>query len=213
MTQQRPEVIKRIDGQDEAPIKTLVEEIRRKDEEIKILREIITKHVSDAKQLEEIKRELDEKQLEINKLTDELIKERAKRVANAKPLVAEITSEQVTSSILAVSGSVQFCLTDYSERVAYMKKDGAPASGDADVVIRLASTPTGTAFDVRTTSGLEASPGTRLCIEDALKRVAYPKGSETLDLRVTIAWQSSKLAMAANVVGQRAPGGSTLLDL
>jgi hypothetical protein len=93
-----------------------------------------------------------------------------------------------------------------------MKSSQVPQNHEYDAVVRLSTTPSGTAFNV-TVAGLQYSPPTKLLIEEAIKRVAYPKGSDSLDVRVTISWSRGTLTMVANVVAQRAPGGSTLMDL
>jgi serine/threonine protein kinase len=208
----RPAPMIRVPHNDDRAVEQLYKEIQRKDEELKDLRRRLNEQIENGKVLEQLKEQLDTATSELQRLTDELIIEKAKRVPNSagKPIVAQITSGQVTTSIQGVSANVQFCLDDIDSRV--LATEGAPKSRDIDAVVRLSTTPSGTAFDVKT-SGLDYSPSTKLCIEDALKRVAYPKGSESLDIRITIAWSAGILNMVANVVGQRAPGGSTLMDL
>jgi len=203
----RPERIERVEGQDETAIKLLYDEIRKKDDEIRLLREEVGKRANDLRELENLKKQLDVKTQELQDLTEELIKEKAKRVPNGRPIVAEITSKQVTDAIQVVHGSIAFCLGDVDSRV--MSTEGAPKDRKFDAVVRLSTTPQGTAFDVKT-AGIDYSPGARICVEDALKRVAYPKGSDTLDVRVTITWSAGRLTMAANVVGQREPSGRNL---
>jgi hypothetical protein len=209
---QRPTVVQRIEPHDEAPVKVLYDEIRKKDDEIRVLRGELEKQIQNGKTLEKIKEQLDTKTLELQLLTDALIKEKAKRVPDAKPVVAQITSEQVTVAIQAARSSIEFAMDDLDGRASMMKSSQVPQNHEYDAVVRLSTTPSGTAFNV-TVAGLQYSPPTKLLIEEAIKRVAYPKGSDSLDVRVTISWSRGTLTMVANVVAQRAPGGSTLMDL
>jgi hypothetical protein len=209
---QRPRAAQRVEPVDERPIEVLFDEIRRKDQEIQSLREQLATRTRDLRELEEVKQKLDVAQREVKALTEDLVKLKAKQVPNAKPIIVAITNEQVTDAIQVVRGSIEFCLDDLDSRAVTMRSAGAPQNHEYEAHVRLSTTPAGTAFDVRT-SGLDYSPGTRLCIEDALKRVGYPRGPESLDLRIALAWAAGELKMSAHVVGQREPTGSTLLDL
>jgi serine/threonine protein kinase len=207
---QRPDNIIRTDPGGDAEIKPLYEEIQRKNKIIEELQKIIVQQkVQSADELAIVKRQLDDALADTKKLQDEIIKIkiRSQQVPNAKPIVAEITSGQVSEAIEAVRGSMAFCLAEVESRAA--STEGAPKDRHFDAVVKMSTTPSGTAFDVKTT-GLAYSPSARLCIEDALKRVAYPKGSDVLDVRVTIAWTGTDLTIAANVVGQHEPTGSNL---
>lgn len=206
---QRPEPMARVEGDDGPTIKRLLDAINRKDKEIEILRGELEKKKLDVDRLEQIQKELEVKTSEVKQLTDEVIRLKAQQVPNAKPIVTRITSAQVTEAIQSVSGSVQFCLDEIDSRV--LSTEGAPKSRAIDAVVRLRTRPNGTAVDDSVkTAGIEYSPGARLCVEDALKRVAYPKGSDMLDVRITVTWSAGTLAMVANVVGQSEPAGSNL---
>ncbi len=209
---QRPPQVQRITEHDEPTVKLLVDEIHKKDQEIKSLRGDLEKQIENGKALEKIKEQLDTKTLELQVLTDELFKVKAKTIPIGKPMVAKITNEQVTVAIQAAKSSIEFAMADLDSRASTMKSTQVPQNHEYDAVVRLATTPSGTAFDLKS-SGLEYSPATALTIEEALKRVPYPKGSESLDIRVTLSYSKGMLTMVANVVGQRAPGGSTLMDL
>ncbi len=204
--------VQRIVEQDEPTVKLLLDEIRKKDQEIKGLRGDLEKQIENGKTLEKIKEQLDTKTLELAFLTDELIKAKAKSVPNAKPIVNRITSEQVTVAIQAARPSIKFAMEDLDSRASMMKSSQVPQNHEYAAVVLLSTTPSGTAFNVAVT-GLDYSPPTQLLIEEAIKRVAYPKGSESLDIRITISWSGGTLTVVASVVGLRAPGGSTLMDL
>jgi hypothetical protein len=184
----------------EAEVRLLFEEIQKKDAQIKLLIEQLEKSVKDREELERLRQQLAKANEEMQQLTAEVIKLKAKQVPNAKPIEREITSKQVTDAIQVVQSNVQFCLQDIDSRV--LATEGAPKNRAIDAVVRFSTTPLGTAFDFKT-SGIDYTPSVKLCIEDSLGRVAYPKGTDTLDVRVTISWAAGNLTMLANVVGQR----------
>jgi len=181
---------------DEAAIKLLYDEIRRLNHEIEALN---NRHVDDARELEQVKHELDAKIQEMQNVTDELIKEKAKRVKEAQPIVAEITSEQMTAAIQSgVGANIQFALADLDSRAPSMKAAEAPQDHTYAAIVRLSVKPDGTA-DGFSTTGIDYSPATRTFIEDALKRVSYPKATDPLDVRVTIHWKLGTMTIRAFV--------------
>jgi serine/threonine protein kinase len=210
ITTQRPDPVQRIEPHTDAEIRVLYVEMQKKNKLIEELQaQLGQQRIQSGEELEAVKQQLDAALDDSKKLQDEIIKLRAKQVSNANPLVADITGRQVTEKIQAVRGSVDFCLRDLDSRASTMKTAGAPQNHEYNAVIRFSTTPSGTAFDVGT-AGLEYSPGSRLCIEDALKRIAYPRGTDVLQVRVTVAWARGNLVMNAIVVGQREPAGSNL---
>jgi serine/threonine protein kinase len=212
----RPEPNVRVVENYEPTMKVLIDEINRKDQEIKTLRKALLERAKDRDEIEVLKKRLDEAQEESRQLLEQLveIKQKARNppsTANARPPLPRVNSKQITTAIQSVFGSVEFCLDDLDSRV--QNTQGAPRSRDIDAVVRLFTTPDGRAFDVKA-SHIDYSPSVRLCIEDALKRVTYPKGPETVEVRVDIAWAAGQLNMTARVVDQReSGGGGTLLDL
>jgi serine/threonine protein kinase len=207
ITSRRPEPIQRIEPHTEQEIRLLYEEMQKKNKLIEELQaQLGQQRIQSGEELEEVKQRLDAALDDTKKLQDEIIKLRAKQVANS-PLVAAITSKQVTEAIQAVRSSISVCLGDVDGRV--LSTEGAPKNRQMDAAIRLSTTPSGTAFDVEA-SGLEYSPAATLCVEDALKRVAYPKGTDILEIQVAISWKAGTLAMTANVVRQHEPAGSNL---
>ncbi|HUS32497.1 MAG TPA: protein kinase [Kofleriaceae bacterium] len=210
MTTDTPTVRK--DGGDEETVRLLISQINQRDQEIKRLRDVITKGVKDREELVRIKQELDDAQQEVQALTDQVIELKAKQVPNGKPVVAQITSGKITDAIEMERKSLEFCLSDIDSRV--LSTEGAPKTRDIDALVRLTISPKGTVIDETVkTSGIEYTPATKFCIEAALKRVAYPQGADFLDTRVTIAWKAGVLTMVANVVGQRAPSPSDLTGI
>jgi len=191
-------------------VKVLIDEINRKDQEIKSLRKKLLDSVQDREEIVILKKQLDDAQEQSRKLLEQLveIKQQQQRAASVKvglppPPPQRVDSKQVTAAIQSVYSSVEFCLDDLDSRVE--ATEGAPKSRDIDAVVRLSTTPDGKAFDVRA-SRIDYSPSVRMCIEDALKRVDYPKGPETLDLRIDIAWAAGFLSMTARVVDHRDGG-------
>jgi predicted Ser/Thr protein kinase len=210
----RPEATRPRDGGegDILVIKGLQNQIRQLEQERKQLQEALVSRETNLRELEELRDRLVEKDGQIQDLVTQVAELRAAKVAQAPvKLPARVDSREVTTAIQSVYQSVQFCLDDIDSRVR--NTEGAPHSRDIDVVVRLFTTPTGKAYDIKA-SAIDYSPSVRMCIEDALARVAYPKGSETLEVRVDIAWTSGNLTMGARIVGQReSPPDGTLLDL
>jgi hypothetical protein len=205
----KPDPPKQIEPLDEPTIKVLVDEINRKDAEIKILRRQLQQQITDREQLEDIQKRLDDASREVQDLTDQIIELRAKQVPNAKPVIAQITSGRITDAIETERKSLVFCLSDIDSRV--LATEGAPKTRDIDALVRLTISPQGTVVDETVkTSGIEYTPAKRLCVESALKRVVYPKGADFLDTRITIAWKAGELTMVANVIAQRPPSPSDL---
>jgi len=196
---------------DNNAVKVLIDEINRKDQQIKILRirlaDQAKKSVADIEALE---KQLDAAQAEVKELNDRYVVLLKQQAPIGKPAPAAVDSKQITTAIQTVYPSVQFCLDDIDGRVD--STEGAPRSRDIDAVVRMKTTPSGKAYDVKA-SGIDYSPSVRMCIEDALQRVAYPKGSETLDVAVDIAWTAGNLSMTARVTGSHEAGSGTLLDL
>ncbi len=181
-------------------MKLYLDEIRRKDEEIQKLRQALAEKAKDREEIEILRKQLDEKQEEVNKLIEKIAVERMRLASPGAKPIPPVESKQVSEAIQTVYPSVQFCLDDIDSRVGVTQ--GAPKNRDIDAVVSLFTTPSGKAFDVKATK-IDYSPSVRMCIEDALARVAYPKGSETLEIRIDIAWAAGNLSMTARVVGQR----------
>ncbi len=195
---------------DEPTMKFLIDEINRKDQEIKILQHALLERAQDKEEIETLRKQLDVKQDEVRVLLDRIADLKVSRQSTALPTVRPVESKQVTAAIQSVYPSIQFCLDDIDSRVD--ATEGAPRSRDIDALVRLSVTPDGKGYGAKA-SGIDYSPSVRLCIEDALARVAYPKGPETLDVNVDIAWAAGQLMMAARVVGHHeAQGGSSQPD-
>jgi predicted Ser/Thr protein kinase len=208
----RPEQVMRVDGKDDEIVRHLQQQIKKLEEERNILKEQLLKKETDLKELAQLREALVEKDGQIQQLVTQVAELRARQVAQApvKLPPPRVDSKQVTAAIQSVYPSIQFCLDDIDSRVDMT--EGAPKSRDIDAVVRLFATPDGKAFDTKA-SGIDYSPSVRLCIEEALSRVQYPKGPDTLEIRVDIAWTAGQLAMTARVIGQHEAAGNRRLDL
>jgi serine/threonine protein kinase len=206
--------LRTIPPNDDPVIKFLRDEIKRKDDEIQKLKDKLLQGVKDQDEIALLKKRLDEAQEESRQLLEQLVEiKQQKQTPNAPPQSLpplRVESKQVTAAIQAVYPSVQFCLDDIDSRVD--NTEGAPRSRDIDAVVRLATTPAGKAYDIKA-SGIDYSPSVRMCIEDALGRVSYPKGSETLEIRVDIVYSAGHLTMGARVIGQREATDAAPVDL
>ncbi|NVB82652.1 MAG: protein kinase [Kofleriaceae bacterium] len=214
----RPTVTQRVDPPDERAVKLLIDEINRRDQEIKQLRKIIVEGTKDRAELVAVKKALDEAQAKVRELEEKVIEVRAKQVPNiAKaPAIIGVKSRDITDAIQVVQRDIEGCFDEWAERahLAQPRTAGEPALlrvRDADVVVMLSVTPDGVGYSA-SAKGME-SPSTRLCLESALTQVRYPTGPDALDVRIDIAWLSGNLDMTARIVGHHEAAGSTLLDL
>jgi hypothetical protein len=214
----RPTVTQRVDPPDERAVKLLIDEINRRDQEIKQLRKIIVEGTKDRAELVAVKKALDEAQAKVRELEEKVVDLRAKQVPNVAkaPAIIGVKSRDITEAIQVVQRDVEGCFDEWAERahLAQPRASGEPAQlhvRDADVVVMLSVTPDGVGYSA-TAKGME-SPSTRLCLESALAQVRYPAGPDALDVRIDIAWLSGNLDMTARIVGHHEAAGSTLLDL
>jgi hypothetical protein len=184
-------------------------EIHRKDEEIKKLRDQLAKQAKNLDEIQVLKETLDAKQEEIRQLEDKVVELKQKQVPLVRPPLG-VDSKQISDAIQQVRPSIQFCADELSSRRDITT--GAPKNGDIDAVVRLTTTPAGKPYDLRT-AGLEYSPSVKQCMQDALARVQYPKGTETLDIAIYIAYSDGNLAMTGRVVGQHEGRSSTSIDM
>jgi serine/threonine protein kinase len=205
----RPDPTVRQEGIDEPTVDLLIKEINQRDQEIKRLRIEIAKNVKDREELVNLREELDRKQEENRKLTDELFTLKAKQVAG-KPAPLPPTNKQVTAAIQSVYQRIEFCLDDLEMRRP--ATEGAPKTGeDISFAVHLTVSPLGKGSTAKVDS-LDYTPSVRDCVRDALLDVPYPKGGEASDIEVAVVWVSGNLAMTGRILGPHF-GGSTLDDL
>jgi hypothetical protein len=204
----KPDPTVKVDTIDEPTVALLINEINRRDQEIKNLRKQIANSINDREELIRLRNELDQKQDDIRKLEDKLIQAKVELapVPVAKPLPP--TNRQIEIAIRTVEDRVAFCLGELDTR--RLATEGAPKTGEFAAVVKLLAAPDGRASHV-TVSGLEYSPGVRNCVSAALSDVTYPKGAEKIE--VDINWAGGRLKMTGRALGPDEPTGGSLLDL
>lgn len=210
MLTRQQELPQRQEGNEEIYIRNLQSRIAQLEKERDRLKEALLKKETDLQELQVLRERLVEKDDQIQQLVQEVIELRARPSGQRPVKMPRIESKQITAAIQSVYPSIEFCLDELDSRLH--RTEGAPRNRDIQAVVRLSTTPSGQAFDVQASS-LDYSPSARLCIEDALKRVAYPKGTEILDISVDIYWTGGHLAMGARVTGRREAGAGGPLDL
>jgi serine/threonine protein kinase len=204
----KPNPTVRVETADEPTVAVLINEINRRDQEIKNLRRQIANSINDREELIRLRNELDQKQDDIRKLEDELIRAKVELspVPVAKPLPP--TNRQIDTAIKTVEDRVSFCLGELDSRK--LATEGAPKSGEFAAVVKLRAAPDGRASHA-TVSGLDYTPGVRDCVSAALTDVTYPKGAEKI--QIDINWAGGSLKMSGHALGPDEPTGSTLQDL
>jgi serine/threonine protein kinase len=206
-----PDMVTRQDGDDTRIIKKLQEDVERLKVERDQLLDALARKETDLKELEKLRVEIAAKDEELRIAATELAELRIKLATKTSVKIpVRVESKEITVAIQAVHGSIQFCLDDLDSRVKATQ--GAPRNRDFEAVVALFLTPGGKPYDIKA-SRIDYSPSVRLCIEDALARVEYPKGSETLEVRIDVAYVMGNLEMGARIVGQREGGPTDLLDL
>jgi hypothetical protein len=133
----------------------------------------------------------------------------------AKPggptLHGQVSNRELTIAVSEAEHNLEGCFDEWSERQA-LKVIKRPASKDAQLVVNLGVTPDGVGHDASAKGELEvAHDGTlirvhgtlSICVEDAIKRVAFPKGPEALDVTVQIAWEAPGIVNTSGRVVER----------
>jgi serine/threonine protein kinase len=196
---------------DDPSRKLLLDELARKDQEIEDLKNrLLNERAKDQKEIEILTKQLEAKQAEVNELIDKIARTRvAGRIPDVKT-PTHVESKQITAALQQVHRDVQGCFDEWAERAHLEQPRGAgvPMSRDAGVVVRIAVTPDGLGHDAAAKG--HDSPSLRLCIEQTMARVGFPKGPEALELQIQIAWAGGNLDMTGNILGRSTSQGGSL---
>jgi serine/threonine protein kinase len=195
-------------------VKGLQDQIRRLEKERDQLKDALFKREIDLKQLEVLRDRLVEKDNELQQSYTELAELRVRLMTKAQVKLPKLVqSQQISDSIVQVRRDVEGCFDEWAERahLEQPKGGGLPIARDAKVVVRLAVTPDGVGHDAMAKG--HDSPSVRLCIEHAMTRVVYPKGTENLQLQVQVAWSGGDVNMTGHIVGRSEAAGGTDVDL
>ncbi len=181
----------------------LVEEINRLKQEIRDLnreREKILSKIPNSEDVTELKRQLEEKALELvekDKRIQQLVAniEQIKNPASARRAPSQ--SSLVNSAVADVS--LDGCFMEWGERA---DDNGLPHT-EARLLTKMDILPDGVASSVATTG--ETSIALKQCINDAMGRQRFPRGPEILGVEVLIEWTPQMLNRSTKVVSHRAP--------
>ncbi len=202
----RPDPPHRVDPQEEQTVRVLIDEINKKDTEIKELRKKLVA-VNNANEVEKLKKELDEKQEEIDALTDQVTQLRVKS-AEGKPPPRPPQDKQILAAIQGAQGNVEGCFMEWDDRAGVFGSGKPQLTHDADLVVELSVAPDGHAYNQRARG--EDSVSLQICVADAIAGIRFPRGPDHTDLQVQVAWAGGNLAMSGSVVSHRAPSSSSL---
>jgi serine/threonine protein kinase len=194
---------------EEETVKQLIEEINKRDIEIKKLRlELANGDVKHVQEIEKLKAELDQKQEEVQQLEDKVAQLRVQMVQGTPPARPR-QDKQIIDAIAGAQGPVEGCFMEWEERADVFGSNGKPELvRDAELVVELGVAPDGHAYGQKA-KGID-SPSLQLCVADALARIQYPHGPDHSDLQVQVLWTGRTLTMTGAIVSHRPPSSSNL---
>ena len=189
-------------------MKSQIDEINRRDAQIKELRKRLVEGQMKAEEVEKLKKQLDEKQDEVRQLTDQVTQLRVQQV-QGRPPPRPPQDKQILAAIQGAQGPVQGCFEEWDDRADVFSGSAKPLlSHDADLIVDISIAPDGHAYNQRA-RGVD-SVSLQVCVADAVAMIRYPKGPDHSDMQVQIAWVDGNLAMTGTIVSHRAPSSSTL---
>ncbi len=133
------------------------------------------------------------------KLKDDMIRQLVDKVEEVtapkpKPAVKQGPTQAalVTGAFQQAQDDLEGCFKEWNER----------ETGDADMLVRMTVGADGVGHSSTTAAGPD-SPFLRLCVAEAIGRVKFPSGPETLDLDVFVHWNDGSVLVSARVTGRR----------
>jgi serine/threonine protein kinase len=191
-------------------VHVLYNRINQLEGEIKELRKRLLErdlaHEDDIKSLQRDKELLVAKEAEINSLFEQVTN---LRIAKAVPHVVSQSSRVVTA-VATAQRDLEGCFDEWASRPLTAESIGHGSAlgraNDSDVIVTLRVAPDGTTSDAEAKGeDADRSPSLKLCIESAIARVAYPSGTEALDLEVDVVWAAPDIInTSARVTGRHA---------
>ena len=120
---------------------------------------------------------------------------------------------ELSAATQVVSRDLEGCFDEWSQRQALEAIEGIkrPKPTDASITVRLGITPDGTTHDLQPSGELdyqrdgstkEVRGALSFCVEAAIARSPFPKGSEALDVEVQVVWSQGNVNTGAHVVGR-----------
>jgi serine/threonine protein kinase len=223
----RPEPIRRIDPPDDGPFVQQIKELTAQRDRLEAqIEELIKRNNTTKDELQAVKQELDTVNARYNKALDELARRRAldPGKAAAGKVASQITNIQISAALSAADRNLEGCFDEWYQRQALdaIEVVKRPAPKDAQLAVDLGVTPDGIGHDAIAKGELDAARDGSLtrvhgtlsfCVEDAIKRVAFPKGPEALDVTVQVAWEAPGIVNTSGRVVGRHEASSHTVDM
>ena len=189
----RPEEPVVIEPADKKGVQPLIDRINELDRQRRTLLAQLEKqgHITEEK-IKLLQTEIQAKDVQIQELVKK-VEEVTKEKPKPPPVKAGPTQATlVTGAFEQAHGDLEGCFVEWNER----------EHGDADMLVRMTVGADGIGHSSTTYSGPE-SPMLRLCVAEAIGRVKFPLGPETLDLDVFVHWDAGIITVSPRVTGRR----------
>ena len=216
----RPDPVPRQPAADQAALDEIKQLRAERDRLEAQLKDLLDKHTATTQELEQVKQQLVDLNDKYNKALDELTRATAQNRPKPHPTV----DAQVQQAVTTAQHDLEGCFDEWSSRQALPAVEGwqPPQPKEAELFVRLSVTPTGIGNSAEARGELEPRrDGTAapvhgvlsFCVEQAIERVPYPTGPDSLDLEVEVVWEAPGMVnTTARVLGHHAaPEGG--LDL
>jgi serine/threonine protein kinase len=198
-------------------VQALSEQLREKERQLRELRAKLERERADRAELMRLGAEVQNKELEIQRLTEQVVQLQAeveKRAAIKRPvkLAGPTQSAMAMEALGAAQGPIEGCFAEWADRNRGTR-DEVP---EAVLVVRLTITPGGVGTMATIVSTPDKHPAMsaddgvsgrsilELCVSEQITRVRFPSGPEQLELEATVHWSSpGKVNLSSSVVGHQ----------
>ncbi len=201
----------RIEGNDDIVIKQLKDQVHELQIERQHLEEALLKKEHDLVEFEQIKKELDAKNTEIEQLVDQISNLRAKEKQVQAAKLPD-PSQAASAALQSVQHDLEGCFDEWSGRPSPLDIGSSAAvelPKETDLVVTFDVTPSGVAHDPDTRG--TTSPSLRLCVEANVTRVTYPQSQDIRTLKAYVLWTPpGTVSTSVRVVGHREAPHSTI---
>ena len=189
----RPEDQQIVEPADKKGVQPLIDRINELDRERRsLISKLKEKDAITETKIAELTAMIEYKNIQIDNLikkVEEVTKERPKP---PPPIKGPTQATLVTGAFEQAHSDLEGCFVEWNER----------EKGDADMLVRMTVNADGVAHSAETAAGPE-SPMLRLCVSEAVSRVKFQAGPETLDLDVFVHWDAGIITISPRVTGRR----------
>jgi len=174
-------------------VQPLIDRINELDGQRRALLEELKKRGQITEQrIQELQNELKQKDEMIQVLVKKVEEVAVKATPPVKKPAPPNQSQLVTAAFASAYGDLEGCFVEWNER----------EPGDADMLVRMTVGADGIGHSAQSEAGPE-SPFLRLCVAEAISRVNFPVGPETLDLDVFVHWSAGIMNVSPRIVARR----------